>query len=369
MKLSDLDKKLAEYYLPQIMEPIKYGENAVFFWFPGAGMTTILRDMFEDKILLRKSLGKLSSQVRIIQFWGHLADKKDSDSLLNEAGFANYSELKSSCTKLLNEGNELVYVVSRIDEYSDKEKLSILRLFLKLNSLNPRRVHIIFNSMNRPWFIKTLNQNAELMVLANRMEIVPVLKGALLDKYIKQRSDEYEYVVSSDEIKKISETYGGVLQITKEFLRSKGDLKTLELKLRVIWNALPKTYRQALKKQISGDSSKDTEEAISDLEKFGVLNLKLLSNHKKILDINPNEILRKIFTKEELNLWNYCRSHSGEFISKDTVINILRPENSNETSFWAIDKAISRFRKKLAKSGVDPEIFKTLKGKGYIWNH
>jgi DNA-binding response OmpR family regulator len=48
---------------------------------------------------------------------------------------------------------------------------------------------------------------------------------------------------------------------------------------------------------------------------------------------------------------------------------MLRPENGEDISLWAIDQAVSRFRKKLAEAGTDPELLKTIKKKGYIWSN
>lgn len=367
MKTPDLNQRIAQHYLPQIAMPLKFGENGVFFWFPGSGMTTILKDIFTNKGLLKSHLGKLASQLHVTEFFGHLADKKDLVSLLNEAGFANYTELKESCLKLLDSGHEVVYLVGRIDDFTESERVRILKTFVKLNSLNSRRVHILYHSIDKPWFVKALTDHPELMVLANRMEIVPMLAGDLLKLYIQQRAEEYGYKVSEEEYRRVAETYGGVLQLSKEYLRSQGNTSLIELKLKLLWDKLPKAYLEALEQALAGEPVKRKSTAISDLEQLGILGLSLFEAHKGILNIDSAQILGRTLTSEEIALWNHCKRHPSQLISKDMVTDLLRPEQSDTLSFWALDKAISRFRTKLAKSGVDPEIFKTVKGKGYIW--
>ncbi len=367
MELSDLDTKIVEIYSQKITDSIKYGENCTFFWFPGAGMTTVIRDLFNNKKLLKAKLGILSTQLKIEHFFGHLADKKSLNSLLNGVGYTNSQDLLKACTSLLNEGYEIVYLLGRIDDFPQKERRAILKLFVKLTSLNPRRVHILYNTVDKPWFIQTLKKHTELLVLANRMEIMPVLQEDLLMNYITSKASEYGYELSEEETQDITQTYGGVLQLTKEYIRSKGNIQTLELKFRIIWQCLPKSYREMLKQHISGKTLDIHDDNYIDLKAFGLLDLKLFKEHKAILDINPDDILSKIFTPEELKLWNYCKTHINEFIDKNTVIKILRPESNYETTLWAIDKAVSRFRKKLAKGGIDPTLFKTLKKRGYIW--
>lgn len=369
MKFTQLDEKIAMHYAEEILLPIKYGENATFFWMPGSGTTTIINDIFGSKKILKNKLGRLASNLKIFQLWGHLPNKKNLLGILNESGFKDKNHILNDCIKLLEEGNEIVYVIGRIDDFAEKEKIELLKLFVRLQSINPRRVHIILNLMNKPWFIKTLNENPEFVCLVNRMKILPVLKGDLLEQYIKEKSDLFNYKLSSDEIEFINKTYGGILQLTKEYIRSQGNSDTLELKLKVIWNNLPDSYKEILKQLASKKPIKYTNQDISDLKEFGIFNLKLFTNHKNILDINSDEILTQILTPEEFNLLNYFKKNSGEIIDKSIIIDILRPENNEEITFWAIDKAISRFRNKLVRSGIDPIILKTVKGKGYIWTN
>jgi hypothetical protein len=349
------------------MEPIKYGENGVFFWVPGSGMTTVVRDLFNNKQLLKQSLGKLYSQLEIFMFFGHLTSKKDSTNLLKESGYENFDSLKETSIYLLKRGHELVFILGRIDNFPDKEKLGILKMFLKINSLNPRRVHIIFNTRNKPWFVKAMNENPGLIALANRLVIMPLIKDNLLNSFIKTTAKQYGKDFSETEIIKISKIYGGILQLTKEFIRSKEDLTTLELKIKILWNALPNSYKEILEQSISQNIPKKKELDFLDLEKFGLLDLEGFNVHKQILNINSDKIIRSILTIEETDLYDYLIKHKGELVNKDKVIELLRPQNSSDVSLWTIDKAVSRFRIKLQKSCIDPELLKTVKGKGFIW--
>jgi hypothetical protein len=365
--LKELDAKIALSYAPMLTNSLKYGENGVFCWFPGSGMTTILRDVFTDKKILSTALGKLATSLKISFFWGHLASKRNSESLFQSAGYADFEALKGECLKTLELGQEVVLIVGRIDDYAEKEKVEILKLFVNLSALNPRRVHVLFNTVNKPWFVKIIQVHSEFIVLANRIEMIPVLKESLLQKYIETRAEEYGYVLTQENLNNVVATYGGILQATKEYLRSYGDFETLELKLRVIFNNLPKEYCEILKNNVYKVSSNVNPESLLDLKKLGVLDLRAFSDHKNILDINPDRVASVIMTTEELSLLTYCKKHRGESLSRSTVTKLLRPEGDAETSLWAIDQAVSRFRKKLKKCGIDPSSFKTLKGKGFVW--
>ena len=56
----DMDTVLAGAYAQQLLLPIKYGENGVFFWIPGSGMTTIVQTVFISKNILAKHLSGLA---------------------------------------------------------------------------------------------------------------------------------------------------------------------------------------------------------------------------------------------------------------------------------------------------------------------
>lgn len=350
-----------------LLTSIKYAENGVFFWFPGSGTTTVLKDTFAHKPLLTKELGKLSEQIKVFEVFGHIADKKTSSSLFESMGFASFSDLKTACLNELDQGYELVYLIGRIDDFTEKEKLDILKQFLKLSAFNPRRVHLQFHTIDKPWFLKMLSKHPELMLLTNRMQTMPILKGKLLDEYIEQRAQEFGYKVSEPERIQIAKTYGGILQLTKEFLRAHGNTKIVELKLKVLWSLLPKAYCEFIQAKISNNKPSYQPDITADLHELGVFDLKLFSEHQGALFTDSAQTLQRMLTMHELKLWQYLQRHNSELISRDIVIDLLRPENADEITFWALDKAVSRFRIKLAKSGIDPDLLKTVKGKGYIW--
>jgi hypothetical protein len=366
MQYSSIDQQLAKHFSPYIVEPLQYGENAVLFWFPGTGMTTIVKDILADKPLLKKHLGKLADNLSIHEFWGHLSAKRTLAELLVSAGYNDEQELFKSCTSLLEKGYEQVYALGRIDNFPEKQKVLILKLFLKLISLNRRRVHLIFNSVDKPWFTKAVKQYPELLSLATRSNIVKGLSDKALESYIDHRAGDYGMAVSAELKTYASATYGGILLLVKEYLRANGDERNLGVKLRSVWDALPESYRDAIQARITGEAVRG--EALEDLEKFGVAELTVFKQHKDILDISPEALLAPILTPGEKALWKYCGQNPGNLIDKDFATSLLRPDNAIDVSFWAVDKAISRFRNKLLKSGLDPESFKTVKGKGYIWN-
>lgn len=367
MGLSKMDLLIAYGYASQLLRPLKYGENGVFFWIPGSGMTSIVQNLFSSKHVLKRNLSEFSKYLEAIPFWGHLSEQRSLHSLLNSSGFTDYTSLEQKVLKTVKTGKEVVCLVGRIDDYSDKEKITILKHFIRLTSNNRHRIHILFNSFDKPWFEQQLVKYPEFIVLANYMEIVPILSGKKLKGYIESLADDFDFNLTKIKLREITQTYGGIIQLTKEFIRSGGNSSLLGLKFRVNWQNFPKSYKLEIENFILEKTIRNQSSAYRDLKEFGALELKLFSVLRSLLNIDPNVILASLLTPSEKDLWNYLKLHRNREISKDSVIGLLRPENSDDVSFWAIDQAVSRFRKKLAKAGMDPEYLVTLKGKGYIW--
>ncbi len=361
MKLTELDVKISKKYSDRLLNPIKFGENSVNFWFPGSGMTTVLKDVFNNKRLLKAKLGKIYNLLKIEMFWGHNATKKTLLDMLRLNNFSSPQELFSSCKSLLDKGQEIVYIVSRVDDYPEKEKVLILKTLVNLTSLNTRRVHIIFNSIDKPWFLYQLRKSPEFMVLANHITIVPVLEGDLLDEYFEAKSLEYGWNMKSKEKEYAKSVYGGILQLSKEYIRSKGNKLNTSLKFKFLWDQLPSEYKDHIENPVRNG------EARTDLIALGVNHLKFYSENSSILSQSSKDKIYKVLNKEEQKLLSYLEASQNIIIPRSVVSGLIRPNNSENLTDWAFDKAISRFRRKLIEIDIDSSKLKTLKGKGYIW--
>ena len=358
----DMDTVLAGAYAQQLLLPIKYGENGVFFWIPGSGMTTIVQTVFISKNILAKHLSGLAKNIQIISLWGHTVENKTSTGLLN------YPLLERTANTALKAGKELICLLGRIDDYPDQEKLHLLRQLTRLNALNRRRIHIQFHSTNKPWFEHQLASHPELIALVNHMGIVPLATGATLLRYIKEMAGKYAFPLTEPKLLDICTTYGGLVQLTKEHLRSHAKNELLEIKLRANWQNLPVSYRMEIESKLLGNSHKTHSSAYRDLESFGFWNITAFSKYRSALNLDPLLLLTPLLTQPEQHLWKFLTANPNQTISKENLDNIIHPDNSDNLSLWALDQFVSRFRKKLLKSGIDPNQLETLKGKGYVWH-
>lgn len=367
MGLSNFNKKLASGFAKTILNPVRLGENGVFFWFPGSGMTTIIKDIFSDKSVLESVLKGLSSRIEVLQFWGHLCMERTSEDYLKVCNFLDFESLSKHVQGVLEKGKEVVFVLGRIDNFPEKEKIKIFKTFVKLNSINKRRVHTIINLVDKPWFEKAIINFPEIAALSNTIEIVPLISDEILSDFIKIRSKDFGISLSKKDLSEIARNYGGILTLIKEYLRSGENRFTLELKLKVLWNDVPESYKRVFEEIILGIRNKKNSRVISDLKTFNLLGIEVFKSNWSVLSDDSEKILPKLLTEEETDLWKFINEKRGKVITKDDVISILRSKEKDDISLWAIDQAVSRFRRKLARAGIDPELLKTIKGRGYIW--
>jgi len=70
-------------------------------------------------------------------------------------------------------------------------------------------------------------------------------------------------------------------------------------------------------------------------------------------------------TTAEFDLLKLLADHAGEIVSRDTIISRLRGFEYDGMD-RSIDRRVSRLRKKLADDPIEPQIIKTVRGKGYL---
>lgn len=367
MGQKDIHDQVNSFFAPQLLKPLKYGENGVFFWIPGSGMSTIVRNVFTSKILLQKHLSGFAKNVKILLLWGDIAESSSLIGLLNSQGFSDFAALEQQVLSWLKSGREVAIVAGFIDIFPEAEKLSLLRHLLRLSAHNRRRVHLIFHSVNKPWFEAQLANRSELFTLANSLEIVPLISGDLLSRYISEFSATYGFSLSAKQRQNLASTYGGILQLVKEYLRSHGPSPLLDTKIRADYQLFPASYRQEIEDHLFHSRSRIHSSAYRDLCEFQAWDLQIFSKHRHILNSDPARLLDQNLTPSEKSFWQQLSSHPGKVFSKEDTINLLRGEHPEDVSLWAADQAVSRFRKKLLRAGLDPSHLKTLKGRGYLW--
>jgi len=185
-----------------------------------------------------------------------------------------------------------------------------------------------------------------------------------------------------------------VQERTRNDINENNDLifhhEEMEMEIRVIWNGMMEAERELLKKITLGNLSftSDEKASLAYLIKMKILNKapkgfvftqKLLEEFvEKEISINIITLgtrdqvmingvdVSGVFSKNENKVLSLMIGKSGNIVSREELGGVLWRDG--EYSDWALDRLISRVRKKLSKVGCGPKVLKTILGKGYLIN-
>lgn len=328
--LNGVDREIAEFYAPLVLGSLKYGENRICVWFPGAGKSTVLNDIIKSKKILKNTLKNQFKNFSFFYIPGYNSEKI----------------LKIDYEVEIESGKEVVLVIDEVDHLQSTQLSKLLTLILSKAKINQRRIHTIINTCDKEKLDKIIVSNKYLFALVNQIEYINPISGKLLEKYIQEKALDFGHKLSTIEVEKIKKKTGGILFLTKEILRSYPNEGNLDAKLKTIWDRLPNS------------------------RKVNIVNLKLSIFKEKIhiIESNPKELIRRKLNYRDQKVYNHITKNSGALVTKDEIAALVWDKiQQDDYSDWAIDQVISRLKKKLVTCNIDPTNLKTVKGKGYIW--
>ncbi len=119
----------------------------------------------------------------------------------------------------------------------------------------------------------------------------------------------------------------------------------------------------ALLRRVNNNTSDDKNTALPGQEtehQYGNLCINLKT---RVVALSGQNIS---LTTAEFDLLNLLVNHVGDIVSRDTITQSLRGFDHDGLD-RSVDRRISRLRKKLEDDSVNPEIIKTVRGKGYLF--
>jgi hypothetical protein len=200
-----------------------------------------------------------------------------------------------------------------------------------------------------------------------------------------------------------TETAGGYFLFPKEALRYLRDNpqatdleiinhREMEMRIQVVWRQLLPSEQSVMKKVVMGLPIIDPVEqhSLEFLTDTGWINkihgklqlaipliIKYIQNNTPHLNldisldghIKLNEVpIDAQFSRVERSLMKLLIQNKGVLISRDQIAEIVG-EGNEEYNDWAIDKAISRLRRKLTQLDIPSTLIKTVHGKGFVINY
>jgi DNA-binding winged helix-turn-helix (wHTH) protein len=382
MKLNPitLDSEIIDHFAPHIFGSLEYGENRICLWFPCTGKTRTINNLLSSKSELKKILGKSSSRYVFIYYTGtESANLKASEILQNIAakmGLNSKSEttdtrsfIQKKCKELIEKGKEVVFICDSMESLPKDELEKHLLDISNVVRINEGRIHTILNLHFLEQIMSIIEKQPSLFTLANKIEYISTLPEKLLKKFIEYEAKKHNYKISKKEVEKIITYSGGILTLTKAIIRNGGDSLELDLKFKTIWDHLPITYKAVIEKSVMKSKIINPNEKLVAklLNKTGILDLSIFKDKFKLTQQNNKIAVKKMLNDNELQIYNYFSKNKNKLVEKEKIAEIVYGKNNEDYSDWSIDQIISRFRKKLAKGGIDPTQLKTIKGRGYKW--
>ncbi len=389
------------YEISKLLDFIKFGENICITTLPGAGKSSMNKIFYNQDVL-----EKFLSQKEIARYFFVGVDMRQNTvgvkDLLSEY-FAMKLGVKHpiDAIEMLAGENKIIYFI--LDNFNTQEKDLNYYLVSLRNSFadNVRFVSLLDVSDYRK---VTAQEKSQFSFFFHNPMQIPYFsrKAALI--WCENIINILNIGIKKDKIGEIIDICGGVPFLIKNFLRtsrffSQDIDRTYESNefrdfVEIFWEKLAVDYRLVIKNLIyKGRLEKKDQDLIyayKDLVEYNLIkeNVKKKLSGKVIgkwidLLINENtyyinkfEIIdnrlcwhgvdfEEHFSETELDILKGLIERQGNVLTRDEIAKIIWGDNaSSEYSSWAIDKSISRLRKKIKKLSIDSSMIKTLRGRG-----
>ncbi len=385
----------------KLLEPIKRGESAFIRWFPGHGKTILLQTISDNKFLLKKYLGTFFKRFIFIKVEGPIFSFIDvvdyfnyivfilSETLIKKKLLKSKNNTQASPNSLINtikkiaelcklaieNGNEIVFLIDGIDDFPEGQLKEIFNGWEYIIEANRERIHTHINVNKRQIYEKSVTQSGLIqniihIPLPNRQESKYFIRYYVKKwklQFTRETSDYIFKVCGNDPVllkeslriyKKSHNKKINLLEEPTLLLKAKIDFAQLsEIEKAIVTEVVKTNYIQNHQRRVAEDLEEANfwnkrhdvplalQKIISETE--GIQELKY-DKTNKVLKYGSFNLGKKLSDKE-YNILFLLYKNRGEIISRDKIAETLWGEKMPDLySDWAIDKTISRLRKKLA---------------------
>lgn len=318
--MTKVDTKIAQYYSHLLLRPSKCGDNCLAVWLPGSGRRTIVSDIFSTKFVGRK----------VIYFSPADLPKIETLSVTRSA----------------------LVVIEGMDGLDETARFQVLNLLGETATASGgRKINFLINIYDYPQFLRFAQKDHQMLKLAQRVVFCPGLDNELLNEKVDEYERTFEVNMSQAERREMFSYTGNTLSLVKQYvryLREDPRGKTLE-KLKGFWADFPQEYRENINH--------------SDLARLNFsVQAGVFADICRIT--NPGMVLNGLLTPIERVLYRYLLKNPGLVLSRDQIIAEVYGENG--ASDWALDKLVSRLRKKIRTTGLENKL-EVWKRRGLRW--
>lgn len=264
---------------------------------------------------------------------------------------------------------------------------------IRRENLNLNLIYCFETDFTNPEIAKYISD----MSIFSNITYYPLYDSEEIKNFAQYTCEKWKMKCKKQEIDEICVQYGGNIWLVKEAVRTLKQPKnqkvsdiihtdTMQFKLEQIYLSLRESEKTLLMKIVSHSKAVLSETEIHSLKyltnvgviKNNKLTIPALSSYiTKILPkfeikIEGLEILingviiNAGFSRKQLRLLRYFLNNKGKIVSREEVAKLIWPSSTTEYySDWAIDRIILRLRENLSDMGINKDIIKTVRGKGF----
>lgn len=402
----------------RIFEPLVRYESAFIRWFPGNGKTILLQHIFSSKRLLSKYFGNRSQRIHVIHIKNYIFSgeeindyfqnvyeecceiflknhlsfyRKSSKNLPSKSLIYTLKRIIEVCRKVADLGYEIVFVVDSVDDLSGDIARRIFIAWEQIIEGNRLKFHIHINAVRRSILRDYITQP----LLIQNIITVPLPDRRECNHFINYYLNRWNIRLDEDSMFNIFGACGNDPSLIKEVLRlyrlhparvtQYATEQTLLLKAKINFSYFDEQEKAVIENMVKKNRISPFQKTIADelvhlnfwnyrYESPGLIETVILNHdHGSEFSFNRNEnsivfngiILKNKLTAAEYSILKLLYKKKKEVTGRDEIAECLwRGKSLDNYSDWAIDKVISRLRRKLARLGFSHYI-KTRKRYGF----
>lgn len=381
---------------------IRYNESGLVINFVGDHFYTIPQ-LLSDKNLTRNVLGKYYN--RYILLYAELSSSTSLEDLRQQLvqvatarriSFHANDTFEQIVETLIKEGYEIAYFISRVEKLFI-EKSDLLSK-LEFIARNHRISFLYFSELNlsNPMFYEQQREYSSMFQNILYQEIYNLFDA---EQFVTYNENLWEITLPSKLKSEIIKTCGGNLWLLRQAVRlfrnnPKSPVEQIlnapELLTKALasWSQLFPNEQKVIKELIF-----ENKQNVSDVAALDYLfKIKLLIKDGLIYKLNipllekvfqkdikkegffiergntfyANHNLSNVLTYKEEQLLRFFMKHNKTLVKREKICDEVW--NSEDVTDWALEKTVSKLRKKLISIGLPREILATKKGVGYVFH-
>lgn len=331
-------------------------------------------------------------------FPGWLLSKID----INKKETLSVQECVKALQPVLKEVKSISFLLYETDDWFSKSRTDLLLFMSELSELEPRIQFLLFCEMNiaSEHFLKL---NIGSTTLVQNILTVPLYDREAILYFVHELGKYWSSVLPEEVVEAILAQIGCHTWIVKEAVRlyikehkipeNYNSKPTIRFKLESIWQQLSNTEKNVLLKVIrqNHDFAPDERTSLSHLIETGMVE-KIEDTYKLTMPVFSEYIKEKAYSMSltlgpegSVLLDNQNVTNRFGALEKRALVCLLKKQGNlvnreelgeavwinvvDSYSDWALDRIVSRLRKKIKKLNVDADRLVTHKKAGWLWKY